>query len=149
VRTVVRILALFLLTFVGSVEGVRMAVVPALQACVCGCGAPSDDLCACKGPVQPAIPASSQTPKPCSEPSRGCSSTLVSSTGILAASKKAEEPAKNPDPKPEPRPWPLRVAEYGGDVVSSMLLAGFGSWDNLPPVWRGLQRLAWLSTFRN
>ena len=146
-RSVVRFFALFLLTFVGSVEVVRTSVVPALQACVCGCGAPSDELCGCKGPEQPAVPP--QPSKPCSEPSRGCSTTLATSSSLLTASKEVEESAKDPEPKPEPRPWPLRVAQQGGGIVVALLSITFGSWDNIPPAWRSPQRQAWLSVFRN
>lgn len=146
-RSVVRFVALLLLTFVGSVEVVRTSGIPALQACICGCGAPSDELCGCKGPEQPTAPP--QPSKPCSEPSRGCSTTLTTSSSLLTASKEVEESAKDPEPKPEPHPWPLRVAQQGSGILRSLLPIAFGSWDNLPPAWPDLQRQAWLSVFRN
>lgn len=145
-RSVIRFIALFLLTFVGSVDGVRTAVVPTLQACVCGCGAPSDDLCECKGPARPSTPPVG--PKPCSEPIKGCSNTSGSTSQITAA-KKAEDPAKDPEPKPEPHPWPLQVAQVERESAVSILRAGFDSFGNFPPPWRSLRRLAWLSVFRN
>lgn len=145
-RLILRLVALFLLTLSGSVEGVRIAVVPSLQACVCGCGAPSDDLCTCKGPTQPATPPKS--PEPCSNSSSGCSTSNLA-TSVITASKQAEEPAKNPEPKPEPHPWPLQVAQVARDAGASLLRTGYGFLGGIPPPSRCLERLALLSVFRN
>lgn len=146
VRLILRLVALFLLTLSGSVEGVRIAVVPALQDCACGCGAPSDDLCQCKGPAQPAAPPKNQDP--CSKSSTGCS-TNTSTTSVITVSKQTGEPAKDPEPKPEPNPWPLRVALVASNASRSLLQAGVGLLGSAPPPARCLERLAMLSVFRN
>ncbi len=143
----IRFIALLLLTFVGSVEGVRMAAAPSIQACACGCGAPSDDLCGCKGPAQPSAPA--QDPKPCSEPSRGCSTTSGPATSLITASKDAEERKKDPEPRREPHPWVLLKPRYQDVTTTSLLRLGFGTSGETAIPWRSLQRLAWLSVFRN
>lgn len=152
-RSVIRFIALFLLTFVGSVEGVRMAMAPAIQACACGCGAPSDDLCGCKGPAQPKAPVQPTAPlpgpKPCSEPTNGCSTNTRVNPGMVTLAKEgAEEQAKDPTPTPEPRPWPLQVAlhDHSARVIG---LVGSATDSLASPPWRCLQRLAWLSVFRN
>lgn len=145
-RLILRLVALFLLTLSGSVESVRIAVVPSLQDCACGCGAPSDDLCKCKGPAQPAAPPKS--PDPCSQSSNGCS-TNTFATSVATVPKKAGEPAKDPEPKQEPNPWPLQVAQVASDARHSLLQVGAGFLEGAPPPSRCLERLALLSVFRN
>lgn len=147
-RLILRLVALFLLTLSGSVEGARIAVVPSLQACACGCGALSDDLCQCKGPAQPTTPvAPPKSQDPCSKSSTGCA-TNNSATSVITATKKAEVPAKNPEPKPEPHPWPLQVAQVASDAGPSLIRAGSGFLGGIPPL-HCLRRLALLSVFRN
>jgi hypothetical protein len=145
-RSVIRFFALFLLTFAGSVEGARMVVAPALQACACGCGAPSEAFCGCKAPAEPSTP--SQSPRPCSEPSGGCT-VNTTPTSSITATKEAEDPTKDPDPKPEPHPWPHQAEWTAIQGAASLLRLGFGAWARSAPPWPCLQRLAWLSTFRN
>lgn len=149
-RSVVRFIALFLLTFVGSAEVVRTSVIPSLQACVCGCGAPSDDLCRCKGPEQPqgpAQPASAPAPGPCSESLRGCSTPSSPASSLTGIASEAEEAATDPEPKPEPRPWPVDMASV--PFLASLANGGLGRIQtHVQPPRRCLQRLAWLSVFR-
>jgi hypothetical protein len=146
-RSAIRFIALLLLTFVGSVEGVRMATAPSIQACACGCGAPSDDLCGCKGLAQPSTPANNS--KPCSEPSRGCSTTSNTITSLIPASRETEERKKDPEPSREPHPWALLHSRYQDVSTTSLLRLSFGTLGETPTPWRSLQRLAWLSVFRN
>lgn len=145
-RLILRLAALFLLTLSGSVEGARIAAVPALQACSCDCGAPSDDLCKCKGPAQPAAPPKSEDP--CSKSSTGCSTNSIA-TSVITISKKAETPAKNAEPRPEPHPWPLQIIQVANDADASLLGIGSMFLRGSPAPLRCLQRLALLSTFRN
>lgn len=146
-RLLLRFVALFLLTLSGAVQGARIAAVPALQACVCGCDAPSDELCGCKGNAAPVAPV--QTPQPCSEPSRGCSTNINVNTSMLTASKKAETLVNAPEPQQEPHAWPLGVAQVASDAGASLLRSGSGFRWELPRCSRCLQRLALLSVFRN
>jgi hypothetical protein len=147
VRSTIRFIALFLLTLFGSVEGVRMGTSASIQACACGCGAPSEDLCGCKAPVQPASPT--QSSKPCSEPSRGCSTTTGATTSLISTNQEGEAAKRDPEPKRKPQPWPALVSHLGISPVSSVLRMGYGTAGEVSPPWRSLQRLAWLSTFRN
>lgn len=150
-RSVVRFIALFLLTFVGSAEVVRTSIVPSLQACVCGCGAPSDDLCRCKGsepPQNPAQPAPGPVPGPCSDSTRGCSTLSNPTSNLSRLTTGTEEATKDLEPKPEPRPWPLAV-ESTPDVAFRVVATLDRVQTAAQHPWRCLQRLAWLSVFRN
>ena len=146
-RSAIRFIALLLLTFVGSVEGVRMSAAPSIQACACGCGAPSEDLCGCKAPAQPSSPT--QNSKPCSEPARGCSTTSGPTTSLVIASEETEERKKDPEPRKESRPWALSSPRFQVATTTSLLRLGYGTSGEAPIPWRSLQRLAWLSIFRN
>lgn len=146
-RSAIRFIAFLLLACFGSLEFSRVAAGPSSHSCMCGCGAPSEGLCGCDRSGAHSTPA--QGPKPSSAPTGGCSTSSQTNTFMIAASKEVELPAKTLGSKHEPRPWPGQAAQCVSVAIPSGLRVGSAVTDAALHPWRCLQRLAWLSTFRN